>query len=148
MGDVGQTWVLLVYTLPREPSAPRVAIWRKLRKLGAVLVHDALWTLPETSATCEQVRWLAQEIREAGGDAQVWVARAELPEQDARLVATFVERAEHDYQEMLRALYDPTRSRVELARSFRQVRAIDYFHAPTGELVRARLEGDEEGGAK
>jgi ChrB-like protein len=141
VGDVGQAWVLLVYTLPREPSAPRVALWRKLKKLGAVLAHDAVWTLPETPATREQARWLAQEIREAGGDAQVWTARSELPEQDARLVAAFVAQAERDYQIVLRALDDPTRSHAELARIYRQTRAVDYFHAPSGELVRARLEG-------
>lgn len=136
----GQPWVLLTYTLPREPSAPRVALWRKLKKLGAVLMHDAVWTLPATPTTREQVRWLAQEIREADGMAQVWVARGELPEQDAQLVSLFVDRAEHGYQEILRTLDDPARSRGELARLFRQVRAIDYFHAPSGDLARARLE--------
>jgi hypothetical protein len=142
VGETGQrAWVLLTYTLPREPSAPRVALWRKLKKLGAVLAHDAVWTLPETPATREQMRWLAQEIREAGGDAQVWIARSEQPGQDAGLVALFVERAERGYQELLRALDDPARSRAELARIYRQVRAVDYFCAPSGDLVRARLAG-------
>jgi hypothetical protein len=140
VADAGQAWVLLVYAVPREPSAPRVALWRRLKKLGAVLAHDAVWTLPATPATREQVRWLAQEIREAGGEAQIWMAHSELTEQDATLIARFVERAERDYQELLRALDDPARSRAELARTYRQVRAIDYFHAPTGDLVRARLE--------
>lgn len=144
MVDSGQDWVLLTYTLPREPSAPRVAVWRKLKKVGAILVHDAVWTLPATPATREQVRWLAQEIREAGGEAQVWVARGELAEQDAQLVSLFVDRAEHGYQEIMRALDDPMRSRVELARIYRQVRAVDYFHAPSGDVVRARLEGMDE----
>src|SRR5215831_3429528 len=98
-GEIGLEWVLLVYTLPREPSAPRVALWRKLKKLGALLMHDAVWTLPATPTTREQVRWLAQEIREAGGEAQAWIAHEELPGQNAQLVALFVERAEHGYQE-------------------------------------------------
>lgn len=144
--ESGQPWILLTYTLPREPSAPRVALWRKLKKLGAVLAHDAVWTLPATSATREQVRWLAQEIREADGEAQVWVAYGERPEQDTQLVALFVERAERGYREILRALDDPARSRTELARLFRHVRAIDYFHAPSGDLARARLE--DMGGAE
>lgn len=143
VGDSGQAWVLLTYTLPREPSAPRVAVWRKLKKLGAMLAHDAVWTLPATPTTREQVRWLAQEIREGGGEARVWVARGELPEQDAELVTLFVERAEHGYREILRALDDATRVHAELTRSYRQVRAIDYFHAPSGDLVRARLEGED-----
>jgi hypothetical protein len=139
-GETSQEWVLLIYTLPREPSAPRVALWRKLKKLGALLTHDAVWTLPSTPATREQVQWLTQEIREAGGDAQLWIAREELPGQHDQLVAAFVERAEQGYSEILRALDDPTISRADLARTYRQVRAIDYFHAPSGDLVRARLE--------
>jgi Protein ChrB, N-terminal len=136
----GQEWVLLIYTLPREPSAPRVALWRKLKKLGALLTHDAAWTLPSTPATHEQVRWLTQEIREGGGDAHVWIAHEELQGQNEQLVAAFIERAEYGYVEILQALDDPASSRAELARNYRQVRAIDYFHAPSGDLVRARLE--------
>jgi hypothetical protein len=85
------------------------------------------------------VGWHKRSAR--GGDAQVWTARSELPEQDARLVAAFVAQAERDYQIVLRALDAPTRSHAELARIYRQTRAVDYFHAPSGELVRARLEG-------
>src|SRR5258708_27151343 len=135
MPGQAQAWVLLIDTMPREPTAPRVAVWRKLKKLGALRLHDAAWVLPATPATREQVRWLAQEIREAGGETQVWVARGELPEQDTQLVALFVERAERGYQEIVQALDDPTRSRAELARLFRQVHAIDYFHAPSGDLA-------------
>lgn len=45
-----QAWVLLIYTMPREPTAPRVAVWRKLKKLGALRLHDAAWVLPATPA--------------------------------------------------------------------------------------------------
>jgi ketosteroid isomerase-like protein len=145
VGDEERAWVLLTYTLPREPSSPRVALWRKLRKLGAILAHDAVWTLPATPATREHMRWLAQEIREAGGEAQVWMARGELPEQDAQLVSLFLDRAENGYQEIMRALDDPARFHADLARSYRQVRAIDYFHAPSGDVVRARLERLDSG---
>ena len=39
-------WVLLAYRLPREPSGPRVTVWRKLRRLGAVQLVDGLVALP------------------------------------------------------------------------------------------------------
>jgi hypothetical protein len=143
MPDASQSWVLLVYTLPREPSAPRVAIWRKLKKLGAILAHDAVWTLPNTAATREQVRWLAQEVREAGGEAQVWMAYGDLPGQDDALIARFLDQAERGYQELLHALEASARSRTELARVYRAVRTLDYFHAPSGDLARARLATPE-----
>jgi len=42
------TWVLLTYKIPREPTASRAYVWRKLKRLGALLMHDAVWVLPNT----------------------------------------------------------------------------------------------------
>jgi len=141
-----QQWLLLSYTLPREPSAPRVALWRKLKKLGAVLLHDALWVLPATPALEEQVRWLATEVAEADGSAELWHGHLDHVTQDASLMDLFVAQAEAGYQELLHLLDDPQVSRSELARRYRQISAVDYFHAPSGERVRARLEHQGEGG--
>ena len=60
-------WVLLAYRLPREPSTPRISLWRKLRRLGAVQVVDGLVTLPADPKTVEAFDWLADEVLEAGG---------------------------------------------------------------------------------
>jgi hypothetical protein len=141
-----QQWLLLSYTLPREPSAPRVALWRKLKKLGAILLHDALWVLPATPALEEQVRWLATEIGEAEGSAEVWHGHLDLDTRDAALVDQFVAQSEAGYQELLRLFADSDASRDELARRYRQLNAVDYFHAPSGERVRAQLEQQPEGG--
>lgn len=142
------SWALFVFTLPREPSAPRVAIWRKLKKLGAALLHDAVWVLPAQPALLEHFRWLAAEIRESSGEALVWIAEQGLPCQDDALVEQFQAQAEMEYQAILDALDgsksgakdEPSAERASLARRYQQIRARDYFHAPTGDLVRARLE--------
>jgi len=60
-------WLLLHYKLPTKPSALRVYTWRKLKRLGAVLLHDAVWVLPDLPRTAEQVQWLTAEIEEMGG---------------------------------------------------------------------------------
>jgi len=146
MPQTQASWALLVFTLPREPSAPRVAVWRKLKKLGAVLLHDSVWVLPAQPALLEHFRWLAAETRESSGEALVWVAQQGLPGQDDALAAQFRAQAEMEYQAILTAL-DASKSgdeshaeRAALARRYQQVRARDYFHAPTGNIVRARLE--------
>jgi hypothetical protein len=54
-------WLLLLYKVARQPSARRVYIWRKLKRLGALLLHDAAWVLPATPRTREQFQWLAAE---------------------------------------------------------------------------------------
>ena len=68
------SWVLLAYRLPREPSNPRVAVWRKLERLGVARLGDGLVALPADARTREQLDWLAEEILEAGGVATVWLA--------------------------------------------------------------------------
>ena len=65
-------WLLFVYKVPSEPTARRVYVWRKLKRLGAVLLHDAVWLLPITGYTREQLQWLAAEINEMGGEALLW----------------------------------------------------------------------------
>ena len=67
-------WVLLSYRLPREPSTPRIAVWRRLRRLGAVQIGDGVSALPLDERTREQSDWLANDIEEAGGEAIVWLA--------------------------------------------------------------------------
>src|SRR6266513_24541 len=56
------SWVLLAYRLPRDPSTPRSALWRKLRRLGAEQVLDGLAALPLDARNREQLEWLADEV--------------------------------------------------------------------------------------
>jgi hypothetical protein len=67
-------WVLLAYRMPREPSAPRVTVWRKLRRLGVVQLVDGLVALPANPETVEAFGWLADEVLDAGGEAWTWQA--------------------------------------------------------------------------
>ena len=80
-------WVLLAYRLPREPSTPRVTVWRKLRRLGAVQLVDGLVALPASAQNREQFDWLADEVVESGGEAWTWTARSGSKAQDRALAA-------------------------------------------------------------
>ena len=141
------TWVVLVYKIPGDPAAGRVYVWRKLKRLGALLVHDAVWLLPATDWTREQFQWLAVEIRELGGEALVWESRMVLPGQDEALVQQFVTEVESAYQAILTALQQADADLPALARQYQQVQARDYFQSPLGQQVRAALlqarAGDE-----
>src|SRR3954453_88874 len=68
-------WVLLAYRLPREPSTPRIAVWRKLERLGVARLGDGLVALPADARTREHLDWPAEEIIDAGGAATIWLAR-------------------------------------------------------------------------
>ena len=140
-------WVVLVYKIPREPAAGRVYIWRKLKRLGALLLHDAVWLLPDTPWTREQFQWLAVEIRELGGEALVWESRMVLPGQDDALVQQFLAEVAHDYQAILTALQQADADLAALARQYQQIQARDYLQSPLGAQVRMALLRAREGDA-
>jgi hypothetical protein len=87
-------WVLLSYRLPREPSRLRLAVWRRLKRSGAIVLHDAVWVLPADARNREALEWLAEEIEEQGGAALLWEAASFEAAQDERIISRF--RADAD----------------------------------------------------
>ena len=109
-------WVLLTYTLPTEPSARRVYVWRKLKRLGAVAIFEAVWVLPDSPRANEQFQWLVAEIQEMGGEAMFWKANAELAGQEEELIAQFTKQVDAAYQSLLEKLEQPEPNLAALAR--------------------------------
>lgn len=132
-------WVLLVYKIPREPTASRAQVWRKLKRLGALLLHDAVWVLPATPWTREQFQWLTVEIGELEGEAYLWESHMLMSGQADALVQQFQTRVDSAYQEILDELEQEDADLVALSRTYQQVRAQDYFHSEVGIHVRERL---------
>lgn len=132
-------WLLLHYKLPNKPSALRVYIWRKLKRLGAVLLHDAVWVLPETPRTLEQVQWLTAEIQERGGNAYYWRANTILNEQDQAIVQQFIEQVEAVYADLLKRLEKPRADLQEISQQYQEAVSKDFFHSQLGLLVREKL---------
>jgi hypothetical protein len=132
-------WVLLVFKIPREPTASRAQVWRKLKRLGALLLHDAVWVLPATPSTREQFQWLAMEIGELEGEAYLWESHLLMSGQADALVQQFQARVDSVYQEILHELELGDADLVALSRTYQQVRAQDYFHSEVGIHVRERL---------
>lgn len=134
-------WVLLAYRVPREPSTPRIAIWRKLRRLGAVQVLDGLVALPADAATREQLEWVAEEVLEAGGEASIWLGRVGSAAQERALLTRMAAAVAEEYraltEEATTARDEPAgarRRRLErLRREFRRISQRDFFPPPERE---------------
>ncbi len=132
-------WLLFLYKVPPEPTANRVSIWRKLKRLGAILLHDAVWVLPPSPRTLEEFQWLAADIRDRGGDAMLWEASLCLDGQDDELVRQFLADVDSAYTEVLADLERPDPDLVVLSKRYQQARLRDYFRSPLGERVRSAL---------
>ena len=134
-------WVLLVYRLPREPSRHRVAVWRKLRDLGALYLQDGVAALPEDAVTREQLEWLQLRVREADGEATLWEARPGTMAEEVELVGAFRYSREAAYRTII-AGAERLRRKAQmgggsvfeqlgkLEREFRAERRRDYFRSP------------------
>lgn len=141
-------WVLLAYRLPREPSTPRIAVWRKLRQLGVAQLLDGLVALPLDRRNREQLEWLAGQIVEAGGDAAVWLGSLPGRRQERELVAAMSAAigAEYDaVREEAERLRDAPqgarrRSLARLRRELQRIRARDYFPTEARERAERAVE--------
>ncbi|AEI43643.1 Chromate resistance protein ChrB [Paenibacillus mucilaginosus] len=140
-----QPWLLLVYKVPPKPTSSRVYVWRKLKKLGALLWHDAVWILPATPRTREHFQWLAAEIKELGGEVQVWQADTLLPGQEEALVRQFESQADEAYQAVLAGLKEPKADYAAASRAYLQVQQQDYFGSAWGPRIREELLNARKG---
>ena len=152
--------MLLVYRLPREPSRHRVAVWRKLRDLGALYLQDGVATLPEDAVTREQLEWLQLRVREAGGEATLWEGRPGTVAEEDELVGAFRRSREEAYRAIV-AEAERLRRKAQmgggsvleqlgkLERQFRAERRRDYFRSPlrleAAEALKAAREAARAG---
>ncbi len=148
-------WVLLAYRLPREPSTPRIGLWRDLRRLGVAQLLDGLVALPADSRTREQLEWLADSVVEAGGEASVWLGRPGSRAQERAIAQTMQATVAAEYAKVIEQAYaasaapfgsrSRTRTLGRLRRELRRVRRRDYFHAPEREQATAAVEALAQG---
>jgi len=131
--------LVLVYRIPREPTAGRVFVWRKLKQLGAIALQDAVWVLPQTPRTQEQFQWLASEITELQGEAVLWVADQLYATDTEDLRRQFLEPVDTVYREILAALRKKDRDLAALSKRFQEAHARDYFASELGQKTRDKL---------
>jgi hypothetical protein len=141
-------WVLLAYRLPREPSTPRIALWRRLRRLGALQLLDGLVALPLDSRNREQLEWLADDVSAAGGESMIWIAAPENVALERNVVERMTAAVAAEYAVVLNSaraagsgsLSERRRDLARLRRELRRITARDYFPPPERELARQAVE--------
>ena len=127
--------MLLSYHLPRVPSTPRIALWRRLKRLGVAQPADGLVALPADARTREQLEWAADEVLDHGGTASVWLARPTTIQQERAMATAMAAARAREYAELAAAAteaatLEPAERRRALARLRRQWREIsrrDFF---------------------
>jgi hypothetical protein len=149
------SWLLLLFSLPTNRKTERVAVWRRLRKMGAVPIKTSTYLLPDESPQYEQFQWLAQQIRDYGGDSTLVRAQGIEGLTRDEIVSLFNAARDKEYAELRKTLQNFISRRkrsdaefvaVELERltkQFRELREIDFFDSARGHEVAMLLRRAE-----
>lgn len=149
-------WMLLIYSLPSQPSRKRAYVWRELKKLGAVYLRDGVALLPRREDLEGHLREVAERIMQEEGSADLLLGPHFLAEREEELMGRFNEERAAEYREIYHAgvrflrdvledvdadefgFPDVDKLESEFARLSRwqtQVRERDYFGEQTAERV-------------
>lgn len=145
-------WLLWLHGLPTKKGAARVNLWRRLKKCGALPLKTSAYLLPDRPEHHERLQWLAQQVRDDGGEATIiHVTEIEgLGQKD--IVRLFNEARAADYDTLLPVLTKlAARNRKRpresftadlerLARQFEEIRKIDFFDCPRAQDAQMLLQ--------
>jgi hypothetical protein len=136
--------VLLCYRVPREPSTPRIAIWRKLKRLGVAQVGDGVVALPADARTREQLEWVAEDVVQAGGSAMLWTARPATAADERRLAGQMAAARAAEYAHVRDQAEEAADGGVAALRrlrgELRRIERRDFFPPDERAAARAAVE--------
>lgn len=150
------TWLVFTYSLPSaERSSPRVTIWRKLNRLGAISPRGGVHILPARAESLESFQWLNKELQQHGGESLLMRVESFEGMTNAEVIALFQEKSDKEYQELeplLAALEGAankglsTTERLSLHTDLQKLRKnqkeilkTDFFNSPAGARLVSRF---------
>jgi hypothetical protein len=161
--NVPHKWILLLYGLPTKKGAARVNLWRQLKKCGALALKTSAYLLPDKPEHHERLQWLAQQVRDGGGEATIIHVSEIEGLTHEEIVRQFNEARATDYAEVLgalNALIAQNKKRLgesftadleRHTRQFEEIRRIDFFdcaRAQDAQMLLKRAESLRTGKSK
>jgi hypothetical protein len=154
-------WLLLLYKVPPEPAKKRMALWRRLKGMGAVYLQDGVCFLPNTKDHLRGLKILDNEIAEMRGEAIVLESQALNQAQEDRVIQRFNDDRNDIYKEFLGRCAD---YEAEIAREIKQrhftygeleendedlkklrewlakIKRLDFYDAPLAKAAQTKLQ--------
>jgi len=162
MADV--TWLLMTYKLPPEPAAKRIAVWRRLKGMGAVYLQNGVCLLPKSADHVRGLKMLENEIAEARGECVILETIGLDRGQEEKVIARFKADRDDAYEEFIDKCHDFEReiakevdakhftyaeleeNDVDLKKLqgwLARIRKLDFYGAPHAAEAERRLKGCE-----
>lgn len=95
------SWLLLTYKVPPEPAGKRLALWRKIKGMGAVYLQNGVCLLPKNDDHVRRLKMLENDVAEMGGAAVILETVALDRAQEDKVVARFKADRDEQYREFL-----------------------------------------------
>ncbi|MBN9218544.1 MAG: chromate resistance protein ChrB [Mesorhizobium sp.] len=95
------TWLLLTYKVPPEPATKRVALWRRLKGMGAIYLQNGVCLLPKTDDHVRRLKMLENDVSKMGGESVILETVALDRAQEDKVVARFKADRDDQYREFL-----------------------------------------------
>ena len=94
-------WLLLVCRVPSEPASKRVAIWRDLKRLGALYLQQCVCLVPHTETLATALDRVHSKIVEDGGEAICMEIPQLRPTDETKIVDAFRALRDKEYAELI-----------------------------------------------
>ncbi|TMR07446.1 chromate resistance protein ChrB [Actinomadura soli] len=158
--DVAGRWLVFVVKVPAEPSRHRVAVWRELRRMGALSLGQGVWAVPDVPVFADGVARARELTGQAGGKFVTLTAAGRDSGDAERLREMFTAARSADWAEFLAdcgkfeaelaketsigkftlaELEEEEQSLERLRRWHRELTARDVFGAPEASEAAGRL---------
>lgn len=98
---VAPSWLLLTYKVPPDPAAKRVALWRKVKSMGAVYLQNGVCLLPKTDDHVRRLKMIENDVSEMGGEAVILETMALDRAQEEKVIDRFKADRDEQYKEFL-----------------------------------------------
>ena len=95
------SWRVLIYRVPTEPASKRVAVWRDLKRLGALYLQQCVCIFPAIPTLTAEVDEVAAKIPALGGETFLLEVPRLQPEDEARIVEAFRAQRTNEYAEII-----------------------------------------------
>jgi Protein ChrB, N-terminal len=154
-------WTVLIVRLPADPSRHRVAVWRELRRVGALSLGQGVWALPATPAFTAGLDRAVELAERGDGEVVLLDAAGRDEAHAARLEGLFTAAREAEWAEFvadcgkyeaeldkefrtkkftLAELDEEEQSLERLRRWYREIKLRDLFGAPSAADAEQRLK--------
>jgi hypothetical protein len=150
------TWLVFTYSLPAaERSSPRVAIWRKLTRMGAISPRGGVHILPSREECLESFQWLGKEVQQHGGESLLMRVESFEGMTNADVIGLFQEKSDKDYKQLEdavanleKAVSKKQSSEIRLKhysdlqkvrKAQQEILKTDFFNSPAGARIVSRF---------